>query len=96
MRLQNDLLKAIENSGWVVTRYQGELNYLAWFHEIWVLESLWSPQLTLFLTFLSDPIPGNPNPFWIVGTSFARPENANEALGEPSLRMSPHWIDDLP
>jgi hypothetical protein len=97
VRLQNDLLKHLEQHGWEVTRQIGERDLLAWFHEIWTLESRWSPHgFTLFLTFLIDPQPGNPNPFWAIGTSFKIPENSAEAFGEPSLMMTPHWVNELP
>lgn len=96
-RLKHDLLKSLEQHGWTVTRHQGELNYLAWFHEIWDLESRWSPHdFRLFLTFLLDPQPGSPNPFYVITTSLKQPENPTEAQGEPELRMSPQWINDLP
>jgi hypothetical protein len=95
VRLQDDLLKHLERNGWSVTRQKEGLEW--WAHEIWMLASQWSPHgLTLFLTFLTDPEPGNPNPFWIIGTSWKHPENRSEACGEPSLKMSPTWIQDLP
>jgi hypothetical protein len=95
--LQDDLLKHLERNGWAVTRRKGEPDWRAWFHEIWILKSQWSPHgLTLFLTFLLDPQPGNPNPFMLIGTSFKLPENSPEASGEPSLTVTPNWRDDLP
>ena len=97
MRLQDDLLKNLERNGWTVTRREGEQDWQAWFDEIWVLESRWSPHgFTLFLTFLVDPQPGNPNPFWLIGTSSKLPKNSSEANGEPSLMVTPNWINDLP
>jgi hypothetical protein len=97
MRLQDDLLKNLERSGWTITRRVAEQDWQAWFHEIWVLESCWSPHgFTLFLTFLVDPQPGNPNPFWLIGTSFKVPENSSEAHGEPILMVTPNWKNDLP
>jgi hypothetical protein len=97
MRLQDDLLLELETFGWSITRRPGERNHRAWFHEIWELESRWSPRgFNLFLTFLSDPQPGNPIPFWLIGTSSESPKNSHEANGEPSLMVTPHWIDDLP
>jgi hypothetical protein len=97
VRLQDDLLKDLERNGWAVTRRKGEQNIRAWFNEIWALESRWLPHgFTLFLTFLVDPQPGNPNPFWLVGTSVKLPENSSEAGGEPCLAVTPNWINDLP
>ena len=97
MRLQDELLKKLERNGWAVTRRKGEQDLPAWFHEIWVLESCWSPYgFRLFLTFLIDPQPGNPNAFWLIGTSLKLPEKSSEANGEPSLRVTPNWINDLP
>jgi hypothetical protein len=97
VRLQNDLMKYLEQNGWAVTRHRGEQDWRAWFYEIWVLESHWSPHgFNLFLTFLTDPQPGNPNPFWRIGTSFKLPENSSEADGEPSVMVTPNWINDLP
>ena len=97
MRLPTDLLKHLHATGWEVTRHAGERHYLAWYHEVWAVESRWSPRgLTLFLTFLTDPVPGNPNPFWLIGTSLRFPASATEATGEPTLKMSPRWEHDLP
>ncbi len=97
MRLQDDLLKYLEQTGWKVTREKGEHNFRAWYHEIWILESRWSPHsFTLFLTFLTDPQPGNPNPFWAIGTSSSLPVNIREAVGEPSLIITPLWMYELP
>jgi hypothetical protein len=91
LHLQEKLLKQLELSGWSVTRQKGDQDWRAWFQEIWVLESRWSPHgLALFLTFLTDPQPGNPNPFWTVGTSRKRPENRFEADGEPRLWRTRH------
>jgi hypothetical protein len=54
VRLQIELLKELERNGWSVTRQMGEPDWRAWFHEIWVLESQWSPHgLTLFHRRLS-------------------------------------------
>jgi hypothetical protein len=97
VRLQDDLLKRLEQKGWMVTRRKEEPDYRAWYHEIWAIESRQSPEgLTLFLTFLTDPQPGNPNPFWVIGTSRELPENSSEASGEPTLTVTPNWINDLP
>jgi hypothetical protein len=91
-----DLLKLLEAAGWTVTRRKGEQDHRAWFDEIWVLESRWSPHgFTLFLTFFVDPQPGNPNPFWLIGTSFELPKSSSEAQGEPSLKVTPNWRNDL-
>ena len=43
MRLHDDLIKELKLCGWSVTRHKGEQNYLAWYDEMWVLESRWSP-----------------------------------------------------
>ena len=96
MRLQDELLKNLERNGWTVSRCQGEANWRAWFHEIWVLESRWAPHgFTLFLTFFADPQPGNANPFWVIGTSSRLPETSGEADGEPRLMVTPAWKDEL-
>lgn len=96
-RLQEDLLRHLARTGWTVTRRKGEQDWRAWFHEIWILESQWPPHgFTLFVTFLSDPQPGNANPFWLIGTSFKIPDNSSEADGEPSLIVTSNWINDLP
>src|SRR6266446_5184567 len=69
----------------------------SWAHEIWTLESRWSPSgLILFLTFLTDPQPGNANPFWMIGTSRREPTNRSEAMGEPSLQVTPNSVGELP
>jgi hypothetical protein len=95
VRLQDDLLNHLDHEGWAVIRRKREQDW--WYHEIWVLESRWSPQgFTLFLSFLTDPQPGNPNPFWLIGTSSKPPENRSEAHGEPSLMVTPNWGNDLP
>lgn len=95
--MQDDLHKHLEQNGWEVTRLQGERDYRAWYHEIWALKSRWSPNgFTLYLTFLTDPQPGSPNPYWAIGTSTKLPENSAEALGEPSLSITPRWKDELP
>jgi hypothetical protein len=97
LHLQEILLKQLERNGWSVTRQKGEPAWRAWFHEIWVLDSRWSPHgFTLFLTFLTDPEPGNANPFYIVGTSVKHPENRFEADGEPRLEVTPAWVNELP
>ena len=97
MRLYDDLLKYLERSGWDVARHAGEQNYLAWYLEIWTIDSRWSPHgFTLFLTFLLDPRPGGTNPFWAIGTCSKFPEHRTEAFGEPSMLMTPNWINDLP
>jgi hypothetical protein len=97
VRLQNELLDQLERNGWAVTCRKGEPDWRAWVVEIWVLESRWSPHgFTLFLTFLVDPQPGAPHPFWLVGTSTNMPANSAEAQGEPSLTVTPNWIRDLP
>jgi hypothetical protein len=97
VRLQDELLKQLERNGWSVTRQKGEPDWRAWFHEIWVLDSRWSPHgFTLFLAFLTDPEPGNANPFYIVGTSVKHPENRFEADGEPRLEVTPAWVNELP
>jgi hypothetical protein len=97
LHLQEKLQKQLEQNGWSVTRQKGETDWRAWFHEIWVLESQWSPHgFTLFLTFLTDPQPGNVNPFCTVGTSWNRPENRFEADGEPCLVVTPNWVEELP
>jgi hypothetical protein len=97
VRLQEELLKHLERTGWAVTRRKGEQEWWSWYHEIWALESCWSPHgFTLFLTLLIDPQTGNPNPFWLIGTSFKLPENSSEAHGEPSLMVTPNWVNDLP
>lgn len=95
--MQDDLLKQLEQNGWTVIRQAGEGDSRAWFHEIWAVESRWSPHgFTLFLTFLTDPQPGSPSPFRAIGTSVKLPQNSDEAFGEPSLMMTPHWINELP
>jgi hypothetical protein len=95
MRLQDDLLKGLERNGWSVTRRKEDLDW--WAHEIWTLKSQWSPQrFTLFLTFLTDPQPGNPEPFCEVGTCRQFPADRFEAAGEPSLMMTPRWLEALP
>src|ERR1700730_15926069 len=97
LHLQEKLQKQLERNGWSVTRQKGEPDGRAWFHEIWVLESQWPPHgFTLFLTFLTDPEPGNANPFYMVGTSVNRPENRFEADGEPRLEVTPAWVTALP
>src|SRR5438270_9011948 len=95
VRLQDDLLKQLEQRGWSVTRRQEGLE--SWAHEIWTLQSRWSPSgLILFLTFLTDPQPGNANPFCMIGTSRREPTNRSEAQGEPSLQVTPNWVGELP
>jgi hypothetical protein len=97
MRLQDDLLRLLGESGWDVTRWKGEQDHRSWFDEIWSLESRRSPRgFALFLTFLVDPEPGNPEPFWLIGTSSKRPENCSEAQGEPCLKITPNWVNELP
>lgn len=97
MRLQSELLKGLQKSGWDVMRHAGRGDYLAWYQEVWALESRRSPRgFTLFLTFLTDPQPGNANPFWLIGTSRLFPQSKSEANGEPSLLMTPRWEQDLP
>ena len=97
MRLQSELLKELQKRGWDVTRHAGQLDHLAWYHEVWALESRRSPRsFTLFLTFLTDPQPGTPNPFSLIGTCRRFPENAAEAEGEPTLAMTPRWQQELP
>jgi hypothetical protein len=96
VRLQDELLKNLEQQGWSVQRRPGEADWSAWFHEIWVLESRWAPRgFTRFLTFLADPQPGNANPFWVIGTSSKLPESSGEADGEPRLMVTPAWKDEL-
>jgi hypothetical protein len=95
LHLQDKLLKQLERNGWSVTCRKEGLEW--WAHEIWVLESRRSPPgMTLYLTFLTDPEPGNPISFWIIGTSCKPPKNRSAALGEPSLKVTPNWINDLP
>jgi hypothetical protein len=95
MSLPDSLLERLEQSGWAVTRRKDDLPW--WAHEVWTLESQWSPHgFTLFLTFLTDPQPGNPNPFCEVGTCRTFPENRSEAAGEPVLMMTPRWVEELP
>src|SRR5438270_13193324 len=95
VRLQDDLLKQLEQRGWSVTRRQEGLE--SWAHEIWTLQWRWSPSgLILFLTFLTDPQPGNANPFWMIGTSRREPTDRFEAQGEPRLQVTPYWVDELP
>ena len=97
MRLQDELRQQLDRSGWDVTRRAGERDHRAWYREVWTLESRQSPRgFTLYLTFLTDPQPGNPNPFWLVGTSRRFPETAADADGEPTLAMSPRWQTELP
>jgi hypothetical protein len=95
MRLPDELLKRLEQDGWSVTRQHDGLEW--WAHEVWTLESRWSPHgVTLFLTFLTDPQPGHPNPFWLIGTCPRLPQDRYEAGGEPCLMMTPRWEDALP
>jgi hypothetical protein len=95
VKLQDSLLEELERHGWSVTRRKEDLEW--WAHETWVLESRWSPHgFKLFLTFLTDPQPGNPNPFFKVGSSVKLPENRFEADREPCLRVTPSWLNDLP
>jgi hypothetical protein len=97
VRFPRELLTELQKSGWDVTRHAGEANHLAWYHEVWALESRRSPRgFTLFLTFLTDPQPGNPNPLWLIATSRRFPESAAEAEGEPSLALTPRWEQELP
>jgi hypothetical protein len=97
VRLQDDLLGHLERSGWAVTCRKGGPEGWSWCHEVWSLESRWSPHgFTLFLSFLPDPQPGNPNPFWLIATSLELPEHRSEAHGEPSLMVTPNWVNDLP
>ena len=78
MRLQDELRQQLDRSGWDVTRRAGERDHRAWYREVWTLESRQSPRgFTLYLTFLTDPQPGNPNPFWLVGTSRRFPEKSS-------------------
>jgi len=95
VRLQDHLLKQLEQRAWSVTRRHEDLE--PWAHEIWTLESHWSPSgLILFLTFLTDRQPGNANPFWMIGTSRREPTNRLDAQGEPSLQVTPNWVGELP
>jgi hypothetical protein len=97
VRLLGELLKQLQNAAWDVTRHAGKANHRAWYHEIWALESRRSPRgFTLFLTFLTDPQPGNPNPFYFIGTSGRFPESAADASGQPTLAMTPCWEQELP
>src|SRR5437879_6337465 len=97
MPLPDELRKQLERTDWDVTRQAGRGDHLAWYHEVWALESRRSPRgCTLFLTFLTDPQPGNPNPFSLIGTCRRFPENAAEAAGEPTLAMTPRWQQELP
>ena len=52
MRIKSELLSALERDGWTVNRHEGEGTHLAWFQEVWEIESRWSPHgFKLFLTF---------------------------------------------
>lgn len=93
-KLKRDLLKRLEHDGWLVTRRADGLEW--WAHEIWALQSRWSPAgLTLYLTFLTDPLPDSPTGFCEIATSRRVPENRDEPA-EPVLVVTPNWLDELP
>lgn len=81
--------------GWRVgSRMSDEVPW--WAHEIWCLDSEWSPRGTsLYLTFLFDPMDCDPGVakrrVWAVGTSHSLPTSRREAEGAPLIRIGSGW-----
>ncbi len=94
-----ELARQMPENGWRVLAVEdSSLDW--WADEIWLLESLWSPQgFRLYLTFLVDPMADSQRAkgqaVWAVGTSIERPAGRASAQGQPLLSLGHGWRSHL-
>jgi hypothetical protein len=94
-----ELAKQLPENGWQVLLVE-DSGLEWWADEIWLIESLWSPQgFRLYLTFLVDPMADSQRAkgqsVWAVGTSTERPTNRGSAEGKPLLSLGYGWRSHL-
>jgi hypothetical protein len=96
---RTELAKQLPRHGWqLVNLEDSSLEW--WADEIWLIESLWSPQgFRCHLTFLVDPMADaqrvKGQHVWAVGTSIGRPDDRYAAEGKPLLSLGHGWRSQL-
>jgi hypothetical protein len=96
---REELAKQLPGNGWQVLVVE-DSGLEWWADEIWLIESLWSPQgFRLYLTFLVDPMADSQRAkgkgVWAVGTSAVRPLERGFAEGKPLLSLGHGWRSQL-
>jgi hypothetical protein len=99
VKLPQDVIReGLERTGWEVVDIQtSDLDW--WADEVWVLQSVWQPHGTAYLTFLVDPMWDGPRRkgqhVYAVGASL---ENPSLAIRWPSasLYLGKHTAPELP
>jgi hypothetical protein len=92
---REELARQLPENGWRLLGVE-ESSLEWWADEIWLIESVWSPQgFRLYLTFLVDPMADTQRAkgqsVWAVGTSTGRPAGRGSAEGKPLLSLGPGW-----
>ncbi len=100
-----ELLKQLPKHGWAVAEVKDDesewFNLEWWEDEIWILESIWSPNTSkLYLTFLVDPqapIHGRKKgeDIWALKASVERLEDWKSQEGVMFLGLSHGWENQL-
>ena len=98
---RDEIHSQLAGHGWAASRLEDhELEW--WADEIWLLESLWSPQgARAYLTFLVHPLDYTHDRrrgerVWAVGASARKPTDRLAAGAEFELSLSAGWRERLP
>ena len=100
MQLPRDMIReGLERTGWEVVGIQtSDLEW--WADEVWILESVWQPHGTAYLTFLVDPMWEGPRRkgehVHRAGASLENPANVLVHPSGPSLCLGRHTAVKLP
>lgn len=98
---RTEIESRLAQHGWNIAEVEdGSLEW--WAHEIWRLESAWSPTgARAYLTWLVDPQNLTPNRkkeqgVWAVKASAVKPVGWLDGAGEYTLSLRHGWKDELP